>query len=428
MKRDDFFKALGLVTGGIALSGINRLYGEGSEFSRNLNAAGTDDDFWRIIREQFVFPRDYTYLNTGGIGALPSLVINRVVTSLNEQERYPRPGHGIESWQEIKKSCAPLLGPGTIPEEIALISCATEGINIILNGLGLKNGDEIITSSHEHQAVHIPVLNHHRFNGVGVKVFEPDTRNAEGNITRIKNLISSKTRLIIISHVTCTTGQIFPIREISEMAGSEGISFAVDGAQAPGGIEVDLEELGMDYYTCSGHKWMLGPKRTGILYVPGRNLEKLQPTTVGAYSDAGYDVDSLSLKLQDSAQRFEFGTQNEPLYLGLAAGARFINTIGPSRVRSHNRELAEAFYQGLKGIEGVEILSPGEENYRSSLITFRIPGRDAGDISAYLGKNRIRVRVVNEAALNGVRVSFHVYNQMFEVDQILKKISEYVKS
>jgi selenocysteine lyase/cysteine desulfurase len=427
MKRDKFLRSMGLISGGIALAGINKLYCTESEFFHSIALSENDPDFWNIIREQFVFPEDYTYLNTGGIGALPSLVINKVIASMNEQEKYPKPGHSIESWNTIKEICAPLLGPRCKTEELALISCATEGINIILNGIGLKSGDEIITSSHEHPAVHVPVLNHHRINKTGVKVFDPDRKNAGGNIDRIKKLLTSKTRLIILSHVTCTTGQIFPVKEISELCRSRGIILAVDGAQAPGGIEVDLEELGPDYYTCSGHKWILGPRRTGILYVPSRNLENLQPTTVGAYSDAGYDIGNLSLKLHETSQRYEFGTQNEPLYLGLAAGAQFIKTIGIQKVQSHNRELAEAFYQGLKEIKGVEILSPEQSEYRTSLITFSIPGSDAREISDFLGKNRIRVRVVTEAGLNGVRVSFHVYNQMDEVEEILKKISEYIK-
>ncbi len=407
---------------------IAKLYGLDSPFSQALKQSNNDDDFWRIIREQFVFPDDYIYMNTGGIGALPSLVINKVTTSLNEQERYPRPGHSEDSWINIKKTCAPFFGPECKVKELALNSCATEGINIILNGIGLKNGDEIITSTHEHPALHVPLLNHHRMNQVNIKTFDPDMLSADGNIDRISRLITRKTRMIFISHVTCTTGQVFPIREIGELARRKGIILAVDGAQAPGSMEINLRELNVDYYACSGHKWMLGPKRTGILYVPSENLDFLQPTTVGAYSDGGYDISNMSLTLQDSAQRFEFGTQNEPLFLGLGAGAQFVQTIGLEKVQAHNRELAEAFYEGLSGIKGVEILSPQEKEFRSSMISFRIQGHQAQKISNFLGSGKaIRVRVVTEAGLNGVRVSFHLYNQRFEVDSIINKITDFTK-
>ncbi len=407
---------------------ITDLYGSDSGFDRSLSSSQSDDEFWRIVREQFVFPDDYIYMNTGGIGALPSLVINKVVTSINEQEKHPRPGYSHENWIKTKKICSGFFGTGVKVEELALISCATEGINIILNGLGLKSGDEIITSTHEHPALHIPLLNHHKYNNIRIKTFHPDMENAEGNLDRISKLITEKTRLIFMSHITCTTGQIFPIKEIAELAARKGVVLAVDGAQAPGSMEVNLKDMNVDYYVTSGHKWMLGPKRTGILYVPEKNLEKLQPTTVGAYSDNGYDIEKMTINLQESAQRFEFGTQNEPLYLGLAAGAQFVKTIGLKKIQGHNRELAEAFYEGLEGMGDIEILSPQQKEYRSSMITFRIAGQKNRDIASYLGKgDAIRVRVVDEAGLNGVRVSFHVYNQRFEVDKILGKIADFTK-
>ncbi len=428
MKRTKFLQNLGLLSGSLALGPIAKLYGVDSPFGLALKQSDNDDDFWRIIREQFVFPDDYIYMNTGGIGALPSLVINKVVTSMNEQERFPRPGHSHDNWIDIKKTCAALFGTECKVEELALISCATEGINIILNGIGLKAGDEIITSTHEHPALHIPLLNHHRLNKVNIITFDPDMHSAAGNIDRISRLITNKTRMIFISHVTCTTGQVFPIKEIGELAKSKGIILAVDGAQAPGSMEINVNNLDVDYYVCSGHKWMLGPKRTGILYVPSKNLDFLQPTTVGAYSDSGYDISKMSLTLQDSAQRYEFGTQNEPLFLGLGAGAQFVQTIGLKKIQAHNRELAEAFYEGLSGIKGVEILSPEEKEYRSSIISFRIKSQKAQDVASFLGKGKaIRVRVVTEAGLNGVRASFHVYNQRFEVDKILNKIADFSK-
>lgn len=428
MKRKKFITSLGLLSGGLAMGSISNLYGSDSSFAQELAKSARDDEFWRIVRQQFVYPEDYIYLNTGGIGALPSLVINKLVKSLNEQEKFPRPGHSHDNWNNIKQTCTSFFGPDCKPEELALNSCATEGINIILNGLGLKSGDEIITSTHEHPAVHVPLINHHRLNGIVVKTFEPDMESGTGNEDRISKLITKKTKLIILSHITCTTGQIMPLKEIGDLAREAGVVFAVDGAQAPGSMEINLKDFDVDYYACSGHKWMLGPKRTGILYVPSKNLENLQPTTVGAYSDKGYDISNMSMELQNSAQRFEFGTQNEPLFIGLGAGAEFIKTIGLSKVQKHNRELAEKFHEGLMDLSGIRILSPEQKEYRSSMITFSIPGSKAQDISNYLAKDdAIRVRVVNEAGLNGVRVSFHVYNQSFEVDRILNKISTYLK-
>jgi len=182
MKRKKFIQGLGFLSGGLAIGPIARLYGSGSPFGIALRQSENDDDFWRLIREQFIFPEDYIYLNTGGIGALPSLVINKVVGSMNEQEKFPKPGHDHDSWIDVKKTCAPFFDPQCKIEELALIGCATEGINIILNGIGLKKGDEIITSTHEHPALHVPLLNHHRINKVDVKFFEPDRLSAADGV------------------------------------------------------------------------------------------------------------------------------------------------------------------------------------------------------------------------------------------------------
>lgn len=422
MNRNQFISTLGVITGGALIAKpVWGNYSPGNDV-KNL----PDDSLWEIVREQFLFPDDYHYLNTGGIGAVPILVLDRVKKSMNEDEIYPSPGHDHNKWLEIKKTCCQLLGENCEKDELALTNTATEGINIIINGLNLKAGDEVITSNHEHPALHIPLLNQVKTRGVVLKTFHPDMEDGIGNIQRIKKLITSKTRLVFISHVTCTTGQIFPLKEIANLVKSEGVLFAVDGAQAVGQTPVNLKEYGVDFYVFSGHKWVLGPKRTGILYVNPDKMEQIQPVTVGAYSDDGYDIEKFTLNYHPTAQRFEYGTQNESMFSGLKEGAEFILNIGLDRIIDRNKIMAEEFYSGLKNIPGISILSPAEAKYRSSMITFKSKSHDNGDIAAHLSKKRIRVRVVNEAKLGGIRVSFHLYNSLVDVNTILSEIENFV--
>jgi cysteine desulfurase/selenocysteine lyase len=171
---------------------------------------------------------------------------------------------------------------------------------------------------------------------------------------------------------------------------------------------------------------MLGPKRTGLLYVQQDKLPLLNATTVGAYSDASHDILTGELTLHNTAAKFEYGTQNESLYSGLETAAQFLLAIGLEKIREHNRGLAEKFYQGLMKIPNVLIQSPVEEQYRSSMITFKLKNKGYQETANYLtGEKRIRVRVVPEAGVNGVRASFHVYNQEFEVERILEEIGKY---
>lgn len=422
MQRRQFMTSIAALSGGLML-GSPRLIKAGSpDLEESLNYAVKDDAFWQVIRRQFLFPEDYIYANTGGIGAVPSLVLHQVKKSLNEMEIHPSPGYDHDRWLGVKDSCTEILGPGVKKEELALTNTTTEGINIIINGLGLKKGDEIITSTHEHAALNVPLLNRMQWNGIVIKPFEPDFQNGLENVNRIEELISKKTKLIFISHVTCTTGQRLPEKEIGELAESRNILYALDGAQAAGAMPMDVVDWGVDFYAFSGHKWTLGPKRTGVLYVREDMLDILRPTTVGGYSDDGHNLVKQELKLHPTAQRYEYGTQNEALYHGLGKAIDFVKSIGIKRIEKHNRELGEAFYQGLSEIPDANILSPVESDYRTSLITFKIEGKNYKEIGKAIGEKNIRVRLVGEAGLDAVRVSFHIYNNLNEVNRILEVI------
>jgi selenocysteine lyase/cysteine desulfurase len=331
-------------------------------------------------------------------------------------------------WNNIKKEVAPLLGKSVDFSEIALISSATEGINIILNGLPLQKGDEIITSTHEHVALNIPLINQIKRKGVSVNYFEPDRKNGLNNIKLISDLITKKTKLIFIGHRTTTTGQLLPVKEIGELARTKGIWYALDGAQAPGSMQVDVNEYHVDFYTFSAHKWTLAPRRTGVLYVKKDKLDLITPITVGAYSDNGFSIKDGTLNFQPSAQRFEYGTQNELLFRGFQESVKFINSIGIQKIREHNEILSERFCEELKKTRVCEILSPDEREYRTSMITFRIPGKNFNEITGAMGKDNIRVRPVSEAELNGIRVSFHLYNNMDDVEKAIISIKKYLKS
>ena len=170
------------------------------------------------------------------------------------------------------------------------------------------------------------------------------------------------------------------------------------------------------------------PPATGVLYVTKEKLDVVAPVTVGAYSDNGYNIKDGKLNFQPSAQRYEYGTQNELLFLGFHASLKFINAIGIQKIREHNETLSEKFYSEIGKIEGCELLSPGEREYRSSMITFRVPGKSLNDVMGALAKDNIHVRPVGEADLNGVRVSFHIYNDQNDLDKAIESIKKIVKS
>jgi len=383
--------------------------------------------YWRLIAEQFRFPEGYAYLNTGGLGASPYRVTNRVIAMMNREDTFPNAGHDLKDWSRIKTKCAALLGRACKQEEIAFTSTATEGINIVINGLPLQAGDEVITSTHEHVALTIPLLNRMQRDGIQIKTFRPDIQDGLANVRRIEEQITGRTKLIFISHATCTTGQVFPVREIGELARSRGLWYGLDGVQAVAQMPVDVSATGADFYAISGHKWVMGPKRTGVLFVRESLLETLRPTVVGAYSDAANDLEKRELTLQPTAQRYEYATQNDALFYGLEEAMDFVQTIGVAAIQKHNRALAEEFYTRLGEPPGIEILSPAEQQYRSAMITFRVAGRKNGKICSELTKRKFRVRSVGEAGLDGIRVSFHVYNDRNQLERLVSEIEKVIK-
>jgi len=420
MERKEFLKRVTALLGGLAFAGDSSWAGLRSRLQEA--AASNEEQYWKLVRDQFVLDPEWTYLNFGGLGSCPLPVIQSLNEWTRSEERAPSAGHDARLWDAVKERIARILGKTCRKEDLALISTATEGINMIVNGLPLKSGDEVITSTHEHVALNSALLNRMQRDGIVIRLFEPVREKALDNVERIAGLINSRTRLIFISHVTCTTGQRFPEREISKLARGKGIWFALDGAQAPVCVPFDIVDCGVDFYACSTHKWIMGPKRTGFLYVRQGLLDTVRPLTVGAGSSARYDIRKNEFVLSPAVERFEYGTQNDALFFALGTAIDFVQTIGPGRIWQHNHALAERFYQGLQEIPGIEIVSPREEAYRSAMISFRMKNYEFTKINEQLARERIRVRSVTEGGVNCIRVSFHICNHDGEVTRILQSL------
>ncbi len=434
MKRKEFLKMAAGLAGGVAglpLAAGTAMAADGAAAASpaplagrlaRAAAAGDEEFYWKLIRDQFILDPDWIFLNFGGLGSCPLPVLNALTEFTRAEERAPSAGHDEKPWQDVKAKLARALGRDCGREDIGLIGGATEGVNVIVQGLPLQKGDEVITSTHEHVAVHSALLHRRRHDGIAVRLFEPDIVRAQGNVDRIAKLITPRTRLILMSHVTCTTGQLFPVREIAALARARKIWFALDGAQAPVCAPFDIVETGVDFYTCSTHKWMMGPKRTGFIYVRRGLAEVLQPLTVGGGSSERYNVAKDEFVLKSTAERFESGTQNDALFYTLGAALDLVETIGIGRIQGRCRPMAERFYRGLGEIPGVERLSPEEEAYRTLMIGFRMKTHPHTEIMGQLAKDHIRARPVGEGGLNSIRVSFYLNNRDEDVTAALDSL------
>ncbi len=415
MKRKDFLTACmaGLVGGAVAPH-----LARATPVTRPpWPATNTNDErFWAFVRDQFPLTRERAYFNTGGLGASPYAVIDAVKTKMDELERMSETGHSEELWCAVKGSAATLLGCDAA--ELAFMRNTTEGVNVVANGLPFAAGDEIILTTHEHVGNALTWMPLARHKGLSLRRFEPSTTSAEENLARIGKLLTRRTRLISIPHIVTTTGLVLPVKEICTLAHTKGIWCFLDGAQSAGMMPFSLHDIGCDAYATSGHKWLLGPKETGLLYVRKDMQDTIVPMFVGAYS-ADFDFLKETYSYEKSAQRYEYGTVSAPLRYGLGAGIDFIQRIGIEAVWQRDRALADHLYEGLRAIPGVTVLSPSSPALRSAMITFVHDRLGHLEMQKHLDTLNVRTRSVTEGGLAALRVSTHLYNTFEEVDKAI---------
>ena len=379
-----------------------------------------NEQFWKLLREEFPLTHERAYLNTGGLGASPYVVIDAVKGKMDELERICETGHDEGLWKRIKESEGRLLGCDA--DELAFTRNTTEGINIVANGFPLKAGDEIITTTHEHVGNALTWIGLEKRTGTVMKFFVPSTQSQQENLDRIEKLITRRTRLISIPHVVTTTGLIMPIKEVARLAKAKNVWFFVDGAQAAGMLPFSLHELGCDAWATSGHKWLMGPKETGLLYVRKEMLDTIAAKHIGAYSDGatGFNFEKGTMSLNATAQRYEYGTVNIPLREGLGAAIDFIHRIGIDNVWKRDTALSKRLFDGLRTIPGITVLSPADDTMRSAMITFMHEKVPYLQVQEHLDTYNLRTRGVSEGGLAALRISTHIYTMPDEVERVLE--------
>ena len=373
---------------------------------------------WSSVQNQFLLSDDRYYMNTASLGPSPQTVLDAIQAWSKKLEMKGESGHG-----SIKKSREYIAEHlNAFPEEIAFTRNTTEGVNIVARGLRLKAGDEVIITNHEHVGGASPWIALAKENGVKIKVVELNL-DGTGNVSVIRNAISDRTKVVFFSHVTCSNGMRLPVREICDVCREKDVLSFVDGAQAMGQIQIDLGYLKPDFYATSGHKWLLGPKGTGLLYINKEKLERISPTFVGAYTVENFDLENVKMDYVDAASREEYGTRDTPKIKGLEESFRFLQRIDMQRVENRGLELHDFLRTELQDVRNIEILSPEDKAFRSAIFTFRIEGKDYLEVQKeLLQTNNCRLRGIYEAKLNAIRVSCGIHLDLGDLRALVNGI------
>ena len=380
------------------------------------------EEFWKLVRASFPLSNKIAYLNNGTMGPSPYSVIEEQYKTTLDVDTTGNYG----GWEEAVPALAKFVGVDE--DEICLTHNVTEGINIICWGLHLKKGDEVIITNHEHVGNALPWLNRAKVEGIVLKTVALANTAAQ-TLNNINALITKKTRVIAVPHMPCTQGQVLPVKEICALAKEKGIYSFIDGAHGPGMLQLDLHDMGCDFYASCCHKWMLAPKGTGFLYVKKEKLDEVQARWVGGYSDTGWSLVENPTYLKgyvDTAHRFYYGSMSAPLFKGVVAAIDFHNTIGKEKIEARVKALANHFYTRLQNIDGVELLTPEEEKSRAAIVGFKLKNMDYNEFQVITMQNKMRIRGVAENGLNSVRASFHIYNTFEESDALAELVKKTV--
>ena len=315
-------------------------------------------------------------------------------------------------------------------EEIIFTRGTTEAINLVAFSFGeafVKSGDEIIISHMEHHSNIVPwQLLCERKNAI-LKVI-PITQKGELKMDEFKKLLSSKTRLVAVTHVSNTLGTINPVEEIIALAHARNIPVLLDGAQAVPHMKVDVKKLDVDFYCFSGHK-LFGPTGIGVLYGKSKWLNQMPP-----YQGGGEMIKEVTFEkttYNDAPLRFEAGTPNIEASIVLAKAIDYVNNIGLDSIAKHEHDLLLYATEKLEKIEGLKII--GTAPHKTAVISFIIEGIHPSDIGILLDKQGVAVRtghhctqpLVDFYKIPGtIRASFAFYNTFEEIDIFVKALNK----
>jgi len=357
---------------------------------------------------EYLFADGLTYMNTGTIGPCRRETLNESLKMWEELESLPVKFYGkfgAESLAEKTRGIAARF-LGCDINEMLITNSTTSGMNAIAQGLRLKAGDRILTTDQEHGGGLLCWNYFAKYYGVIVDKINirPDENNAELILKRVKDSLRKKTKLVSVSHVFSSTGLRMPVAEISSLARTNGALCIVDGAQAAGAIEVNVKKLRCHAYATSGHKWLMGPKGTGVLYLSKDAQDTIRPMqfeeSYNTYNDGN-------------------GVVNLACILGLGKAIKYLESVGIAKIEEHNLSLRDRLYDQLKDLKNATILSPPEGPLASPMLTLLLSDRfeKSAFVKMLLAKYKLSIRPTHkEFGFNGIRFSIHIFNTEREID------------
>ena len=390
----------------------------GTSPSAPMPAAGhsgpRDEPYWELVRAQFSFTEERVPMNAANLCPSPRSVAARVEDLTRDIDRDCSFNNRAKFRALTEASRAAVAAQLSVdPDEIAIVRNTSEANNTINNGVPLGAGDEVVLWDQNHPTNNVAWdVRAARF-GIKVKRVSVPRRPASTQelIDPFVAALTDRTRVLALTHVSNVSGIRLPVRELVAAARPRGIHVHLDGAQSWGALDVDLRELGCDSYTASAHKWFMGPKEAGLLYVRESRIAEIWPNIVapGWGDDADPDV--------KGARKFEsLGQRDDACLAAVGTTAAFHTALGAAETEARVSELATALKEGLAEL-GMTLVTPMEPALSGGVCIIEAPG-DRGTALRRLYEEH----GIAGAGTGGLRLCPHVYNTMDHVARAVEGV------
>jgi len=379
--------------------------------------------------------KNLVYLDSANSSQKPQSVINRINDFYsNEFSNVGRSVHALSiaatnNYENTRVSVQKYINAKN-KDEIVFTKGATEAINLVASTFGqkyLKEGDEILLTELEHHSNYVPW--HYLRNLKGVKIeFAEVNDDGEVSVESIEKKITSKTKIIAVTHLSNVTGAILPIKEITELAHSKGIPVLIDGCQGAPHLKLDMQDLDCDFYTISCHK-MYGPTGLGILYAKKKWLEELPPYQGGGGMIKEVKKDNISYG--DLPNKYEAGTMATAQVVAFDQSIKFLEKIGMNNVIQHEKELMDYGKEILRKNNSVKLI--GNPKKKGAVLSFTIEGIHPHDIATILDEDGVAIRaghhccqILHETLgmAATARASLGIYNTKEDIDRLNSSINK----
>lgn len=384
------------------------------------------------LREETPGAESAVYLNNASCSLMPQPVVDAVQDYFALESRiggFPAVAKKADAHQAVYASVARLIGAK--PSEIALMGSNTLAWASVFYGMRFKEGDRILTSRSEYGANYVEMLQMQKRTGCVIEVIPSDNTGATSP-SALEKMIDEQVKLIAVNWIPTNGGLVNPVVEIGKIANTHDVPFLVDACQAVGQMPVDVNEIGCDYLTCAGRKWLRGPKGSGFLYVRDSRLDDIEPGIIDDIGAAWVEPDRYVLRAD--ARRFETHEHAPALRLGLGAAAEYALSIGIENIRDHVRDMADDIRKELASMPGVSVQDLGSE--RGALVTFSHDTLAAKDIVGQALEDGVWLKTIPRAGAlmdttargidELVRISAHYYNNADDIEACLRSLRKAV--